>query len=502
MKRKVLLLTLIAVCMMFGLSGCDMFGENNSGDGPGGQNLSEEYTFSMGFEDLQADLSGAKSLGIFKKKKFSASSQAQASAVSYKRLTDTEEENEDETDVEEGEGLEGEELVLGCENEEGEVEEVPFKDYELGDDVDVTKDAEVYQLHVRKDVTFISYISNKIRKELEPEEETYMDPRNSTSVPEFTLEFFRLIDDHDYLLYNRVKGVPEDFDTKFSPCKFIKVYLINNDTGKIYDLAHLGDFRIESGIIITEGENRKFFDTKFEGESLKLEEITLMDKTGTPQFYKDSNSGITFVRCKESFSDKANKRLFYKDKEFFIDEENNIFILSKDSNAKPVLQKLVDFDEVPADFTEIKGKMTALFEDYYGVKDTYCYNNNYFYTVSVSGKSYVFDCQENYYLMNPRPLILYMYNGKYVDKNNDDLVIRDYENNILEIILEDFTEDYYFYQLQNGYIVHVRNIFKKRTTSDSFDAYRITNDEAGEIIVEKLDTANIIGTDIVLQPIN
>ena len=95
-----------------------------------------------------------------------------------------------------------------------------------------------------------------------------------------------------------------------------------------------------------------------------------------------------------------------------------------------------------------------------------------------------------------------MYNGKYVDKNNDDLVIRDYENNILEIILEDFTEDYYFYQLQNGYIVHVRNIFKKRTTSDSFDAYRITNDEAGEIIVEKLDTANIIGTDIVLQPIN
>lgn len=497
MKRKVLLLFFIALCMLFGLSGCDLLGGNNLGSETGGQISSEDYTFSMGFEDLQADLSGAKSLGIFKKKKFSASSQAQASAVSYKRLTDTEEENEDETGIDEGE-----ELVLGCENEQGEVEEVPFKDYELGDDVDVTKDAEVYQLNVTKDVTFISYISNKIRKEIEPETETYRDPINSTSIPEFSLEFFRLIDDHDYLLYNRVKGVPEDFDTKFSPCKFIKVYLINNDTGKIYDLAYLGGFRVESGIIITEGENRKFFDTKFEGESLTLEEITLMDKTITPQFYKDSNSGITFIRCNDSFPDKDNKRLFYKSKEFFIDEENNIFILSKDSNAFPVLHKFVNFEEVPASFSEIKGKMTAFFEDYYGNKDIYCYDGNYFHTVSVSGLSYVFDFEENIYPIYPRYKILYMYNGKYVDTYNDDLVIRDYEGNHIETILEDFTEDNNYYQLQNGYIVHIRNIFKKRISADSFEAYRITNDESGEIIIEKLDTTSIIGTDIVLQPIN
>jgi hypothetical protein len=507
MKRKVLLLILIALYMMFSLSGCNFFGKDNSdnnlGNGPDGQHSSDQYTFSMGFEDLQADLSDAKSLGIFKKKKFSTSSQTQASKVSYKRLTDTEEENEEETYVEEDEILEGEELVLGCENEQGEVEEVPFKDYELGDDVDVTQDAEVYQLYVRKDVTFISYISNKIRKELESEEQSFIDPKNSTVIEEFKLERFTLIDDyHDVHIYNRIKGVPEDFDTKFNPSKFVKVYLINNDTGKIYDLAHLGDFRVESGIIITEGENRKFFDTKFEEESLKLEEITLMDKTITPQFYKEINSGVTYIRCKENYSDKVNKRLFYKtDKEFFIDEENTVFILSEDTNGKPVLHKIVDLEEVSANFSEIKGKMTALFEDYYGIRDTYCYNN-YFHTVCVSGESYVFDCQENYYIVNPRYNIPYMYNGKYVDKNNDDLVIKDYENNIIDVILEDFTEDHYFYQLQNGYIVHIRNIFKKRIDAGSFDAYRITNDEAGEIIVEKLDTTIIIGTDIVLQPIN
>lgn len=76
--------------------------------------------------------------------------------------------------------------------------------------------------------------------------------------------------------------------------------------------------------------------------------------------------------------------------------------------------------------------MTALYEDYYGVRAIYRYSNNYFYTVYSDGSSYIFDCLDNQYVFYPSADyqgndVKFIADNQYIVNEKDNLIIRNFK---------------------------------------------------------------------------
>lgn len=193
--------------------------------------------------------------------------------------------------------------------ENGESEEVviqeDYSDYEVSVD---SLDLEIYKMTTIENYSIVSYISSRIRDELEAVPITY-----SLGEQKFTLYVYpgfqdliqwpwnSKLDRTNFQIYDITRGVPIDFNTKgYFNNDYIKSYLINNKTGKIYSLEQFEFLNVENGILCD--DKKTYYDVAFDkDDNLILTEII-------------SNKDITINNV---FIDKDNWRYIVND---FIDD--------------------------------------------------------------------------------------------------------------------------------------------------------------------------------------
>ena len=182
-------------------------------------------------------------------------------------------------------------LLLADGTSEPNYTEVEYKD-ENGNLFDIDKtDLEVYQMYVTPDYTFVSYISQNVRK--------YGEPIDNVGYISFA-EGFDVVSSEGYSMsfYDTSKNVPEDFNTtNYMNNDLISTYIIDNLTGKIYSVEKLfdyyfGSFDIINNLIRINGVNYTDYYSFYTSENDELvftkivdnNDITvyniLMDKNG------------------------------------------------------------------------------------------------------------------------------------------------------------------------------------------------------------------------------
>lgn len=324
MKKLILL-----ICVVLFVVSCEM---SNSSNNSVSSTEPESMKISSSFANGDMDISGAIQLGISTKK------------VSNTRGVDDFETIEVPYLVkDDGTGL-NDEVKIKDSNE----------DYYLNEgDLGV----EIYKLQTVYGYTIVSYISSKVRENLIPVEYSY-----SIGKQQFKLYYYKeiwmsqgvidndssRIGDYGQYMFDITKGVPMDFNDKcFMNSDFVKTYIIDNSTGKIYSTESFSAFDIVNGVIAVRPSwsesSYEFYDIQTVGDELQLKSLVPNSDIKVVWVYKDKDGWSYIGNENYEGVDTANKICYLKEDSFCHDKLGNIYKAGAEYLYKQGIKQKLDF---------------------------------------------------------------------------------------------------------------------------------------------------------------
>lgn len=185
---------------------------------------------------------------------------------------------------------------------------------------------EVYKFQTLDGYTVVSYISSKIRENLTTSEYKYSEGNQS-----FSLAYFNSIETTqglDYEQWNKypwsetclfdiTQGVPLNFyNVAYVNSDFVKTYIIDNSTGKIYSTEIFPIFDIVEGMIAVRRSagyyNYTFYTLKTVNGELQLKEVISNPDIVASWIYRDKDGWIYVGNNVYEGIDRENKTTYLK----------------------------------------------------------------------------------------------------------------------------------------------------------------------------------------------
>ena len=389
-------------------------------------------------------------------------------------------------------------LLLADGTSEPSYTEVEYTD-ENGDLFDIDKtELEVYQMYVTPDYTFVSYISQNVRKYGTPADmfyKGYWGEGFTASYGQYYANF-----------YNTSKNVPEDFNlTGFMSNKLIASYIIDNATGKMYspkDLFddYLGSFDIINNVIRVSSLEKSGYYSFYtnDNDELVFNKIVNNKDITVYNIIKDKN-GYVYVSNDILNTFDAENNTIYTTKKLVLGSDGYVYEDSKQAQLCRLngnsCEMLTSCDDIIFEngtyIKKVEDNVLYSVDSDWQKSILYCYDisNNFTKFGEISGKCYD---SENDVLYNINDDGIYIYSNFDVRNNYLGEAIK---------VLDEFEFVYNYSYLDNGIIRVEERVIKEVTPSET-NYYKFGKDENGNAILIKLANTQYTGTIITLQPIN
>lgn len=389
-------------------------------------------------------------------------------------------------------------LLLADGTSEPSYTEVEYKD-ENGNLFDIDKtELEVYQMYVTPDYTFVSYISQNVRKygtSVDMYYKGYWAEGFTASYNDYYLDF-----------YDLNKNIPEDFNkTEYRDNKLTKSYIIDNDTGKMYSpknlfIDHLGYFSIINNLIyVSSYENSGYYSFYTnDNDELIFNRVVNNKDLLNIDVYRDIN-GYNYVSNDDINTFDAENNTLYTTEELtlgsdgYVYEDNNLPQLCRlNGNSREMLTSCDDVVFQDGKYIrKVENNVLYSIDSNWGKSILNCYDisNNFTMFGEISGKSYD---SENDVLYNVSD------DGIYIYSNFD---VRNNKLGEATKVMDEFEFVYNYSYLDNGIIRVEEKVIKEVTPSET-NYYKFGKDENGNATLIKLANTQYTGTIITLQPIN
>ena len=207
---------------------------------------------------------------------------------------------------------------------------------------DINKtELEVYKLLVEKDFTFITYVNANIRKTLTAEKKEVVINGARYDMDVFVMD--------NYYIFDVTNNVPNDFYTTFNNTKFEHTYIMDNQTGKMYDsallLRQINGFN-DTGFVVKNGifDNRYFL--KVQNDQLGVEKL-MPNSTITVDYSGITKDGCVYIFNNYIKREDEIKKIYYisdifDNEHYFEGSDGYIYYAQNPYQENIVLKKLVN----------------------------------------------------------------------------------------------------------------------------------------------------------------
>lgn len=387
-----------------------------------------------------------------------------------------------------------------------------------GDLFDIDKSGlEVYQMYVTPDYTFVSYISQNVRKFAHnaiyytDQSENIYDFKYPENIETDMFHFEEGA--QAYYFYNTTKNTPENFNTtKYKNTKYQRSYIISNETGKIYDTAKMladinGEyFNIENNLLnisykynTTNKRNSDYYNFEINAnDELVITQLLPNADVNVLNAFKDKN-GYVYVSNTDINMFNAENNILYTTQNLTLGSDGYVYAdnhlaelcrLNGDKQEK--LSECADVEFENGKYL-IKVSNGVLYTHYLGDRDSYtdlkCYD-------ITNGCTELDVFAGNGYDANSGVIFTMRVDGLYVYNEYD--VLNNYLGEATKLLgVCDFTT---YLHLENG-VIKYEDVIKEVTPSET-NYYKFGKDENGDAVLIKLANTQYTGTIITLQPIN
>lgn len=295
--------------------------------------------------------------------------------------------------------------------------------------------AEIYKMKVVGNFTFVSYISSNLRKNIKKFDNYYM---QNTLNESCICKSFNLYSGEQII--DRLQGVPDNFDlVGYKNSDFIKSYIVDNSTGKIYSTELFDQFEIQDDLIKVKyyrnsGDGYYNYYKYFVNNENNLEIVALIPNSDIFVKYIHKSPDNVYYVFNESINlyDSQNKFYYINTKligstSFCIGSDGYLYQLT-DVPLQSKLQRFVNGQLTSIQFnTNITFKVPAIKEyTNYRRRGIYSLYNNI---------GFISDC-ENVYENNYYESSIYNFETKeriYPNQNSQNI---NFSNNDYLILLE------------------------------------------------------------------
>ena len=152
-------------------------------------------------------------------------------------------------------------------------------DYYVGED---SLNLEIYKMCVIDEFTIVSYISSNVRKNLKTSNFSYRVGEQTFGLSIYEPLYFHADQyvDYETRVYDITQGTPVDFNTTgFFYNEYIKSFLIDNSTGKVYSLSVLPAFDVVNGLIAVRSGR---YDSKYDFYQILIDNGNLVIRELVP----------------------------------------------------------------------------------------------------------------------------------------------------------------------------------------------------------------------------